>query len=719
VSIFGFLVLAVCLGIGGFIYVKTQLKPEQIKLYSIEKLQEIFPGTIVSVRDVELSVTSSIALLVSDVSIIKSELQSNSDLLNVASIKIEVPFLSLLLGGGNFDVTCDSPKILVGKDTWKVHTQALSHDKTKGKDQEFSEIIIPSFMANSTVDVRTNNMELSVLAADGERREIKLDRAVLKNFGVRSSAGFEIKNVVDTSLFGREVQFNLTSIGSFDFSKYLKSGQLEIVSSYKIQNLSIGKAIALKKVIHGGLKTSLGARGIVAGELTFLGERSKIKTDFEWSNRKIQLSEILGDVFLSDFSDFLSRETPFDFGTAVLSLAGSLSIEKDGYNPKVRFSLAQVGQMVEGNKLLHSLKGRLEDNKISLNLDSEGFGGNATAQIEANFNLMSSEPIEKRLRSYSTSIAISGMTLTEAAYKNFFSFISFELLRNQTFFLLPKGSVNFSVSDVLLKGTQINATGVIETDLDAVLLRDIKLEGGSGSATFRQEMTLLKESFRSKSSARFSNFDLDYYNVFLPSSRPRVRGIINGRFLSETTDQDSMEIDFNIIKGSFTNLDINEEVLNIRKILMSLPSIAGETNKDSLGVIQAFSELTLKGRFTKNVFDIKELALVSAKENFLIEGKGKLRKTQGPGIRLYLSDNANLSQKWKLYTGSSKIPIAVKMGKGGLYLDKYFTMKLLASKMLRKRGRVFTQATLKKEVASLIESVGEKQATKILKGVLK
>jgi hypothetical protein len=180
-----------------------------------------------------------------------------------------------------------------------------------------------------------------------------------------------------------------------------------------------------------------------------------------------------------------------------------------------------------------------------------------------------------------------------------------------------------------------------------------------------------------------------------------------------------MEIDFNIIKGSFTNLDINEEVLNIRKILMSLPSIAGETNKDSLGVIQAFSELTLKGRFTKNVFDIKELALVSAKENFLIEGKGKLRKTQGPGIRLYLSDNANLSQKWKLYTGSSKIPIAVKMGKGGLYLDKYFTMKLLASKMLRKRGRVFTQATLKKEVASLIESVGEKQATKILKGVLK
>jgi hypothetical protein len=714
VALFSIVSVLVVLGFVALAYVNTSIKPHDIEEYSKNKIQELIPDSLVSMGSVAFSLKTSLLLTVEDFRISRSLNKNQLELFSTSQLRIKVPLTSLLFGGGNIDIGMVKPNILIGANSWRIKSSHLSNGEMKK-----AKIVIPSFVANSTFDVRANNLRVHYGTIKENQKSYNIDKFILKNFGLTTNAAFELRSRVNLLPFEKKVSFLMTNIGSFSISKYLKTGIFTVSSSYKIQDLSINKEQSLSRVIHGGITAKLGHEGKIVGEVTSLAERSRLSGFYSWTNKKVAFTGLKGELLFSDFISILPSGSSFDYSLASLKLEGVVEIDNQEYRPSLNYNLSSLQQVIADKVVTHNLSGQFNNSKITLAYKTLGLGGSFSGDFSTNYSLMSTDPIEKRFKDYEGKLYVDGVSLNRNTYKALLSLFDNFRDRKKRPVQMPVGKLVIDVKNSKLKAPLIDFSGVIESQANKLLFKNFNLTSAGGEAQFSSSLTFYNNKTYEVFNLKLKDFELRTLFSFFPQSRPHVFGKANGAFTFEKKEKDSYELKMNVTSGGIVNLNVEDEILNVKELFDNIPSVSSEIGVGHPVIENNFSKLKISALMKNDLLKISNLSLISESGKLALNGSGGLSNSRGSKLNLFLKDEFGFSRRWKKLTGKSSLPLECSLTSSGVSVNELFTVEKLASLIIKKSGLKRAKALLKEEKKVLRNKFGSKKMKKILKGVYK
>ncbi len=242
---------------GGVIYyVSQKVNSEEIRQLTIKQIQNTFPSAKVELGKFDLSLGARIKLTADNLNISYPSKGKSYNMLSVKDLNVKVPIWSILTGGGTIDVNLDSPQVgyyeLQNGTNWSLSTKGGSKKvvettkskkadqaKTKGAEKvSANQLVIPAFIANSSVNLRLKNILLDYALKPNTNGTVEINKFLVTNLGLKSKAAFELDSkIILGQKKASDVSFRSLIIGEFSLNEFLKNNKIDSNIVLKISDV--------------------------------------------------------------------------------------------------------------------------------------------------------------------------------------------------------------------------------------------------------------------------------------------------------------------------------------------------------------------------------------------------------------------------------------------------------------------------------------------------
>jgi len=698
--------------VGGLYYfVKTQIRPDEIKLAIKEKIERSLPGTEVSLGELTVKYGPSLYLKIKGMDILlKKELFKRRDFIQVNEIEVKLPIWSLITGGGNLEVNLIKPEVyLLETDEKKSNwSQAISEESksvnlvNKEKPSvDKTNIILPAFLVSSTLALRLNDLKV-YYDIQNKIGVWSASKMILKNLGLSSNAAFEVQSNFKRVKNDKEVlSLDTVLVGSIEFSKYLKTGHLNINSSYKIKNL---KYVGIPEVLpttRGDISVSLSKSGLLKGDFKAVYKSSELKSNFLVDEKgDAELDNFELKLALGDFNDlWKSLGQSSDLTSASGVLKGRLEYKDKRIIPRLTYKITNFYYPLANESMKLSFGGVWDGDSIQ-NLGSiKTLGGEVKYKSEVTFALNSNEAFEKRLSHYTADLELNQIKISKKLFNHIFATSKLPVKekdnenpnkKQDKFFLLPKGLINITLNSVVLGNQTLDGGATFKTDKNRFSLVNGVLLNSEGKLKISAKGKVFNDLIEIKHDLTFKNWSTATINGLIDkgdkSLLANLDGRISGKYLFPDKSKNSYKVDLITTKGHFLNYDLNDTLKSFHESFDD--SLWGkDMSVGKLANGKVFKRVRVKATFKRDEHHFNTIEIKTDECSFDISGfvdpVGKKRKR----LIVLVKGEKKLDNFLKRKTKLKSFPIGFNTYGYKFELDELYHLKKLSKKLRFKKDR--------------------------------
>lgn len=690
-----------CLGV--FFYLKSQIKPDELKATIKTKLEESIPGAEISLGDLNIKYGTAFTVQIKGMDILLREsLVSKRDFLQVSHITVKLPLLSLLTGGGNIEVYLKKPELFLfrpegKKGNWNI---AFNSKPEKGKAitkrssfEGSHNIILPAFLINSTAALRLSDFKV-YYDISGKTGVWSASRLILKNVGIRSNAAFEVESNFKR-VVGEEEKFSFDTvlIGSIELEKYLKTGKFHVNSNYKIKNLTTREHPAAYPLIRGNTSLKIDKTGAIEGEVSTLYQESELQAKFSASKEINELQVVKSNIKLEDISFLFPKlRNNFNFSQASLILEGRVKNTKAvPFAPNVKFKLTGINYLKKSFPFNFDLSGTFIEREVKTVFEGKIWSGLLKGNLEGTFDLNSERPFDERVSFFSGEFNFSGNTIPSG-------FMRAKDLEErdgvQSNVLLPKGIVSVNFENLTYDKNTLNGGFSLKTEKDVVEVSNGALLSGDGKVTFKSKAKLFDDEINWQHEFEFKKFPSLVVASVFPRDYPflvgAVDGSLKGKFIGHPFRGEELSWKLSSTEGLFRGFQpqiifkaLGETTSQTPLSLKSTPQSLELANKDG-----KYKSLKAEVVVEKGEHHIKNLSFETPLDyKVFMSGFVDPSKEKTKRLIVQLEGDEKFQEGLKKKTKLKRLPLALYTSGYELSIDELYPLRQLAKKFRFKKDR--------------------------------
>lgn len=685
-------------GFGVFFYLKNQIKPEELKASIIQKLEETIPGADVSLGDLKVKYGTSFIIDIKGMDILlKESLVSKRDFLQVSHVKVKLPLLSLLTGGGNLEIYLKKPELFLyrpegKKGNWNLALNAKPKPgqaiNKKGAFKGSHNIILPAFLINSTAALRMTGVRVYYDISD-KAGVWSASKIVLKNVGLNSNAAFEIESNFKRVLKEEEkFSFDTVLIGSIELERYLKTGTLKINSNYKIKNLKTRGLDSTFPLIRGNTSVDIERDGAIEGNFSILYQESELKASFKANKEANELNIDKSKIKASDLMAILPLwHKNFDLSQTSIQLEGKVTNTSDiSFKPALKFTFSNLKLKNAKFPLSISLGGSFVEREIKTTFEGSIWQGTFDGKFEGDFDLQSDSSLDKRLSFYSGDLSLKNVNLPENILK------SDPSEKESSNILLPKGIININYENLVIGKKQVNGGLTFKSEFSKLEIKNGVALLGQGKVSFESMAEVFEDNISWQHKISFSEIEGEQLYSLLPSEYPFFKGVLNGsltgKFKDHPLNGEELNWQLKAKEGSFIAFDNN--LIN-KALSQSLKSgyLSSLRKKDvELVKDQTFKDLSLVLSIKDDEHHLKSLSYVDSQGHDLkISGFIEPLTNAQKRLIVQVTGDDDFQKGLKKKTKMKAFPMSFYSEGYSFELDELYSLNQLAKKMRFKKDR--------------------------------
>lgn len=740
---------------GAYFYAKSQVSPEKVREHTLNILNKTFPKSKITLGKVDLGFGFAVKINIDSLTISGPK----HKLVALNNFNIRIPIFSILTGGGNLQVSLDSPTLhYIEYSKGNNWTQSLVKNKVvkkkarKSKSSKMenknslpdspSKLVIPSFLINSTVSVDIKKLDINYKLKDKSSGKLYIERILFKKLGLNNSSAYEIKSTLKYKVkSGDELKVNALLIGQFNLSQFISKGELETVSELKLMNTVVPGLKNTLPEIKTKLKTNVDSKGAIKIDLeTSFLNNNKVSLNVLLKNGKVKVTNIKTELLLSDIFKIADiKIESLKPGKSKLAINGEVSLSKKGtIVPKINFSIGPELTYIDKNFTTKtSLKGSLKNRSFKSRAEARVLDGIVVLQNSMRLDLNNLPTITK-LPKVHTLINVSNLTIKEgliqelvyaskvqnnkkkdtsrATNKKTKTSIAKEDNRLP---LIPPGEITIKMNNIKIDKEELNLTSKIILSKNKIGIKKTTFDfsRGKGSA---EAIIKLSSINKTKGSFKFDlkKFELNGLKPFLPKD---ILKAISGKFTGKTTGTFSTNISvvkykiissMSALNGEIKGVNVSDY---IKPIILKVPKVGKKYASKIKNVDGKFQTLSMNGKFTDKLYTFKNFKFIGLGKNVDLRGKGYLSPIVSGKSELlltYRDPSGKMTKILKKEAGREDLPLRLR-GRGfSLKPDINYTIDIVAKTAVKAQGKKELDKFLKKDS-------NKKKLNKLLKGLFK
>lgn len=723
-----------------FYVVSQKINTEDLKKMIETKVEEALPGTDVSIEELSYRLGTQATVTISKLDIKSlAPFKGKKELFSVNQVYLNIPFGAILFGGGTIDLEIDSPEVLLvtAEETsnWqkvmkKTEESPEATPSTEVKKESKTEL--PSFIANSKINLRFSNISLKLIDAKKESSFL-VEKILVKNFGISSKSAFEVASKLSFSLSEKEiVKSEILVIGQFDTQAFFESGKINASLVVDIKDIEYPSPLFTIPNIHGDMSINL-VEETLSFEAKFKGA-NLFDFDMNASNteKELNVSDIKFNIDLDKMGQFIKDETllkMISFNGSVFRLTGGLTLDKakDLIVPKLRFETTKPILIKEkGLTVSNSLKGDLSNTDLKASLKTELLGGLILSSVNMVLDLSDVKKGGELLNTIFISTKGSNLRITrklvdELVYQDKPNAKPVPVeaenapVAEVNFPELPKVNITLDFSPIFLDDESVDIKGKMFTRKNEFGTKDFTLKVGKGLGYLDVNGRIQPKKLTSQVDFKMTSLNLLSINTLLPKFISQFEGIFNGSVKGSVTKTKELSYNmaFNVSArdGELKNLNLASF---ITPYIDKISFLKGKIQEKDLNVTDRFKLMETQGTISENLLDLTRFNFVSEGKSVDIKANGKVYLVDSGSSRIYADIKDKSGKLNKAINGVDTLPILLE-GKGlGITPNFSYTTN--------KVGKTAVKAAAKKEVNKAIEKNKDKikdAGKKLLKGLFK
>ena len=755
--------ILICFFMGGLLYiVKTRVKGEEIRLVAIEKMREIFPRGNVELGKLDVGIGLNISIYVDRFHLGLPRKDKTVEMISVKDFTLKLPILSVLTGQGNIEVILNNPQFtyleLGKKNNWllamndRIGSEGLQPGGKKQQEKIYEKnslTFISPFVANSNIDLKFKNVLVNYGLNEGGSGKIRIDQFTVKNLGFRTPTAYELDSNLVFSVPEKEknsdkiaeISLDALLIGQFFLKDFFKNGIMESRAHLKISNISspyFSYFFQKGQSIKSDMNLRLNRNGELQGRVGSNFAKSTAKLNFSVEQSKIHLSDIEIKLLINEFvnnSDmFLNSSESF------FNMKGSLAVEDGKLYPQFSFATdSEVPLNFEKEKFIAEIEGSLVRNDFSSEAKIKFLDGKGRINLAGKIDLNSQKPFHEKIKNYNCEIDLSEMKFKKPfIQKVFYSQNSSEEKNNpslhkkvglakkekisENLFLLPKGLVSLRWRNLEVGGQDFHGLGKWQTHLNKVEASSANFQYGAGKGSFLHSVAMHKDNIESKFNLKVKNLNLIGLTGLFPRRVPEIKGNLGGESRGTVSIGRSFKhdinVNLNVLKGSFKEADIRPYVQKILDVVAKVPALKNKVDSGKkISLDGDFEKIRLKGRFRQNHYLLSGFIFQGIKNRLQFHARGDIypnNKNRVGSIYVDLKETKIISPQLKKQTQTEVLPMLFKGPQLSLAPDYSYSLKKLAKSHLQKRKRKLVRDS-KEKAKNKLEDLLKGEGEKILK----
>jgi hypothetical protein len=742
---------------GAYFYAKSQISPEKVREHTLVLLKKTFPKSQIDLGKVELGFGLAIKVDIQSLDISGPK----GKLVRVENFKVKIPLFSILTGGGDLQVSLNSPTLHYletrKSNNWTIalakKTKKRKNVKKKTKKiDKFSAaktldtpatLAVPTFLLNSTLSVDVNKLNINYKLKDKSSGKLNIERVLLKKLGLKNASAYEVKSALNYKMKSGEIlKLNALLIGQFNISEFISKGKLETVSELKLVDTYVPGIKKPLPEIKTKLNTKIGKKGKVdiSVESSFLSNNT-ISLDIEMNKGAIKISKLKTELVLSDLFDILSLKIDsVQPGKSKVKLSGDIFLSRKGkVKPKLNFSVGPELTYIDKNFTTKTtLNGSLKNKSFKSKAEARVLDGVVVLQNSMKLDL-NNPPSIKKLPKIFTLINVSNLTIKEGLIQDLVYSTkdqkvvssnvsnkeksskteSEESKKKESLPLIPPGEVTIKMSNVKIDKEVLTLNSKILLSRNKIGIKESKFEFSKGKGSVEAAINLHSIN-RTSGSFKFDlkDFELKGLKPFLPKN---VLKAVRGKFSGKTSGEFSMKgasTNYNVISsvsatnGEIAGINISDY---IKPILLKVPKVGKEYASKIKTIDGKFESLSINGKFTQKKYHLKNFRFIGLGKKVDLKGKGYISPVPNSKSEVFVTyrdPSGKITKILKKEAGREDLPLKLK-GKGfSLKPDINYTLNIVAKTAIEAQGKKELDKFLKKDS-------NKKKINKLLKGLFK
>ncbi len=758
-----FVLFVILLG-GAIYYASTKLTPEEIKKIAITETEKVFPGAVVKLDDIKVSMGLNFKILLANYQIALKDKPESNELLKVGELQVKIPFWAILTGGGIVEIKLDSPQIKYQEmdetNNWSKALGSKSEeekkeDAAKEENNKDAEKVNVGFLAKSKVNIRLTNIAINYQLKSNSKGNVAVSKLVINGLNVESPTAFELASNVSTiNESNQETSFDLLVIGQIHLDEYLKSGNIPLDSVIKINQFSKEGMNFKVPEITTNLNVVMKKAGMIEGKFeTSFESQNKISASF-FLDKKIQLKDLLVDINMKDIHTILGLDNSIDMNKAHFSAKGNVEI---GADKKIQAALSfdlnpGIVTSKEGVTIVTTANGEYKESAYSAKIQNKVLDG--TANISVNGKLDLSEKFDlKTMPTIDVKVYANGIKLTEKFIqnklwgdkkieeakqeeakakeienaKNISEGGNVNVGKDVPPPTLPSTVVQIDWSAINVGGQDFSGKGKIAINQNSVAIDNLGFKFGKGTGKLSQVATLNKNSNDSKFNFEIANLNLESFKAFLPPFVENFRGDFTGKVHGTASmskkglpPQYDVNADLSVKKGEIKKLNITDYV---NPVLTGLPVVKEFYKGDKeLKINGDFETLTLTGKFDHKNYAISKFSFIGIGNKVEINGSGNISpiSTGNSLMEVNFTDNSEkIGPVLQKNTGSKILPLRLSGLGFSLKPEVSYTVSKLAKGAFKAKEEKVKEVIKDKLNDVLKSDDAKKKVNNLLKGLFK
>ncbi|MDO9181470.1 MAG: hypothetical protein Q7U04_03635 [Bacteriovorax sp.] len=758
IKILGILLLTFLIFVGGlFYYASSKLRPEEIKKITIEQTKKIFPKAEVTLQKVDIGWGLNFKINLEKLSIKALKDQQQVEMMSVDQLVIKVPIWAILTGSGVIEVKLDAPQMdyheFTEGNNWtyamgdKLTPEEKKAEEEKNKKDGGSSGSFLGFFGKSKINVKLSDVAVKYSLRDSSKGEIKISRFLIKGLNFESSTAFEIASTANFVMKDQSsVSFDTIAIGEFNIADLVKNGSVSSVVIVKINNISKSGLDWKIPEITTNIDLLLKKDGELSGKLiTTFESQNKISANFKMT-KEIDINDINVEIVLKDVATIMGLDKSIDMSKAKLLAKGNVVYSEDKkINANLNFSITPgIGYVKDGIVASTNISGDFKGKDIAIKVKTEVLDGEISTFVNGQF-----DPNEKfdmaKLKPFDIRVVAAGMKIPEKIIRaKLWDKKSDEVIAaeeaskkaasstkegaDKPSVGIPPSSINLEWNNLNIGGEDFSGRGKIVTSLSSIAIDNMNFKFSKGTGKLSQTMLVGKSASESKFNFEMSNLNLSSFKAFLPPAIENFTGTFTGKVNGAATifkNNKPATYDVNVIadakKGDIKKLNISDY---INPILANIPVVKDQVKDKQLKIDGNFETLSLKGRFTSELYSITTFDFVGIDKKVQINGGGSIYPQVSSGktssMEVNFTDNTGkISDLLLKNTGTKILPLRVAGPGFDMKPDYNYTISKLAKGALKTKGEEKVKEAIQKNLDKLVPSAAKEKVKGLLDGFFK
>lgn len=753
ISTIVFILLA---SVGALVYFAKSISEEDIQKYAKLGIAKVLPNSTIVIGKSKVSVGTKLYL---DVQNVKLTTANGKKLLNVKNVAIDVPLWAILTKGGTVGVKLIEPKVhyveskrgsnweSAGKSTIKKMAKVKQESKVTSEKKSTKEAVdskyfsVPAFAANVTLNLLLENLEVDYSLRNKKKGAIKINRFLVKNFGLTSSAAYELKSKLK---FGLDDKSNISSevlaIGEFNLLELLSSNSLSGTSVIKIINTSIDGSKFKIPNVKIDLQTKLDLQGNINGSTKISFDNSSLATSFDLSKKVVTISGLTSNIRISDLLTIYNQPiNEVNAGKSAIVLTGKVELKKSKIYPKLQVKLSRPieSSFSDINSKL-SLNGSYDGKTIRINPVASLFDGTISIKSSGPLDINSPVLDFTKMKPFLTQITVANLNVEDKVIRDLIykkravseettvvskdskekgsvkKDVKVSKKKSAVKVVLPKGRVDLNIVNVKVGENDLSGDGKIIIKNSSVDSKKILLKYNSGTATLKFN-TKIQKSINNNFTLNLNNFNMRGLKPFLPTFVKSVSGYFTGRTAGNISLNGDMvrygiKSKLTARDGAIKGLELDE---HLTKALSSLSFLKDKKDKLSPDYFTNFDKLDIIASADNKLITVSKINFKGIKSKISFHGKGKISQPpmkKKSNFYLSLTEKGKLGKELKRATGSAALPLKFTGIDFDLTPDVEYTTNHIAKNASNKAVKKGAE-----ELNKYLKKNGKKDVKKLLK----